>query len=211
MNLVRIGITGRIASVDGADRAGVNAAYTRAVTAAGAAPVILPPVEGDLAITAMLDGVDGVIFSGGADIDPARYGAKPHKKLGPVDVERDAFEFALFDQVRRREVPTLGICRGLQLANVAMGGTLWQDLPSERGKHPQSRARTGKVHEVTVDEGSRIGDMHLGYPPSYTFSVNSMHHQAIQKVAPGLAASGRSAETRESCGPTCGSPCRTTP
>jgi putative glutamine amidotransferase len=178
----RIGITGRVALVDGADRTGVNDAYVRAVLAAGAVPVILPPVEGADAIAAMLDGVDGVVFSGGADIEPARYGARPHPRLGPVDLARDAFEFALFAEVRRRAVPTLAICRGLQLANVAMGGTLWQDLPSECGPHPQSSARTERVHEVHVIEGSKLGDAVRGYD----FAVNSLHHQAIRELAPGL-------------------------
>lgn len=183
MSLPRIGITGRIASVDGAERAGVNAAYLHAVTAAGAVPVILPPVEGGEAITAMLDGVDGVILSGGADIDPARYGAAPHPKLGPVDRVRDAFEFAVFAEVQRRRLPTLAICRGLQLANVAMGGTLWQDLPSERGVHPQSDARADRVHDVRVLEGSKLGDA----ARRSAFAVNSLHHQAIRDLAPDLA------------------------
>lgn len=183
MTLPRIGITGRIASVDGADRAGVNASYLRAVTASGAVPVILPPVDEEEAIAAMLDGVDGVILSGGADIDPARYGAAPHPKLGTVDPLRDAFEFAVFHEVQRRKLPTLAICRGLQLVNVAMGGTLWQDLPSERGAHPQSDRRTDRVHEVHVIEGSKLGDAVRGYE----FAVNSFHHQAIRDLAPGLA------------------------
>jgi putative glutamine amidotransferase len=183
VSLPRIGITGRIASVDGADRAGVNGAYCHAVTAAGAVPIILPPVEGDEAITAMLDGVDGIILSGGADIDPARYGTQPHPKLGTVDAVRDAFEFAVFAEVQRRKLPTLAICRGLQLANVAMGGTLWQDLPSERAPHPQSGARTDRVHEVHVIEGSKLGDALRGYD----LTVNSFHHQAIRDLAPGLA------------------------
>jgi putative glutamine amidotransferase len=180
----RIGITGRVALVDGADRTGVNDAYVRAVLVAGAVPVILPPVEGADAIAAMLDGVDGVVFSGGADIEPARYGARPHPKLGPVDLARDAFEFALFAETRRRKLPTLAICRGMQLANVVLGGTLWQDLPSEWGVHPQSVARTDKAHEVHVIEGSRIGDALRGCD----LRVNSFHHQAIRELAPDLTA-----------------------
>jgi putative glutamine amidotransferase len=184
MSPPRIGITGRVAFMDGADRAGVNDAYVRSVLVAGAVPVILPPVEGAKAIAAMLGGIDGVVFSGGADIEPARYGAKPHPKLGRVDLARDAFEFPLFAEARRRKMPTLAICRGMQLANVALGGTLWQDLPSEHGPHPQSVARTDKAHEVHVIEGSRIGDA-LG---GCDLRVNSFHHQAIRDVAPDLTA-----------------------
>jgi putative glutamine amidotransferase len=180
----RIGISGRSAPVEGAERSGVNAAYVRAVLRAGGAPVILPPLADTTLVPTLLDGVDALLLSGGADIDPARYGASRHPQLGTVEPERDAFELALFAEAQRRTLPTLAICRGLQLANVAMGGTLWQDLPSERGPHPQSGARTERVHRIRVMEGSKLGD--AVFPQE--FPVNSFHHQAIRDLAPGLAA-----------------------
>jgi len=183
VTLPRIGISGRSAIVEGAERSGVNASYLRAVAAAGGAPSILSPLAPLSAVPSLLDGVDALLLSGGADIDPKHYGAAPHPKLGTVEPERDAFELALFAEARARALPTLAICRGLQLANVAMGGTLWQDLPSERKPHPQSGARTDRVHPVTVQEGSRLRDiLHTS-----THQVNSFHHQAIRALAPGLA------------------------
>lgn len=188
MTLPRIGISGRVASVEGAERTGVNAAYLRAVAGAGGAPLILSPLAGVEAVPTLLDGVDALILSGGADVGPHHYGAVPHPKLGPIEPERDTFELALFAEARARKLPTLAICRGMQLANVAMGGTLWQDLPSESGAHPQSNARTDRVHKVNAEEGSLLGD----YLHEWHFRVNSFHHQAIRELAPDLAAAARS-------------------
>ena len=183
MSFPRVGISGRLALVEGAERTGVNSAYLRAVTRAGGAPMILSPLAGAAAVPDLLDGVDALVLSGGADVDPKHYGAAPHAKLGKLEAERDEFEFALFAEARARALPTLAICRGLQLANVAMGGTLWQDLPSERKPHPQSGPRTERAHEVKVMEGSRLGDILR----ASTHRVNSFHHQAIRDLAPGLA------------------------
>ncbi len=182
MTAPRIGISGRLAIVEGAERTGVNSAYLRAVAEAGAAPVILSPLAGVAQVAALLDGIDALVLSGGADVDPARYGAAPHSALGTLEPERDAFEFGLFAAARERELPVLAICRGLQLANVALGGTLWQDLPSERAPHLQSTRRQDRVHDVQVAPGSRLAKA-LGRT---THSVNSFHHQAIRDLAPGL-------------------------
>ncbi|HVX89941.1 MAG TPA: gamma-glutamyl-gamma-aminobutyrate hydrolase family protein [Gemmatimonadales bacterium] len=185
MSTPRIGITGRLAMVERAERAGVNGAYVRAVLAAGGAPLILPPVAGPALASVLLDGVDALLLSGGADVHPRHYRAQPHPKLGAVEEERDASELALFAEAVRRELPVLAICRGLQLVNVALGGSLWQDLPSELVAHPQSGARTERIHPVEVAAGSRLADA-LGATHS---GVNSFHHQAIRELAPGLRAS----------------------
>lgn len=184
MTVPRIGISGRNAVVEGAERTGVNASYLKAVAAAGGAPVVLSPLAGVDAIPALLSGLDGLILSGGADVDPKHYGAAPHPKLGTVEPERDAFELALFREAKARSIPTLAICRGMQLANVAMGGTLWQDLPSELHAHPQSGPRTDRVHRIRVEEGTYLGEA-LDW---YDFGVNSFHHQAVRDLAPGLKA-----------------------
>lgn len=183
MSAPRVGISGRIALVEGAERAGVNAPYARAVEGAGGVPLIFPPVDAAHA-PALLDAVDALLLSGGADIDPVHYRAAPHAALGRIEPERDALEFALLREAQARKLPVLAICRGLQLVNVALGGTLWQDLPSEVAPHPQSRARTDRAHPVRMMEGSRLGDT-LAVQRS---SVNSFHHQAIRDLAPGLAA-----------------------
>jgi putative glutamine amidotransferase len=184
MTAPRIGISGRIALVEGAERTGVNAAYPRAVARAGGVPCIFPPIGDTAHVGALLDAVDALLLSGGADIDPALYGASRHPDLGTIEPERDAMEFALLREARERKLPVLAICRGLQLTNAALGGTLWQDLPSEVGPHPQSGKRTDRAHPILVMEGSRLGDV----LPAQRFSVNSFHHQAIRDLAPGLAA-----------------------
>lgn len=185
MSAPRIGITGRLAQVERAERAGVNGAYVRAVLAGGGAPSILPPVAGPALAAALLDGLDALVLSGGADIDPRHYRAQPHPKLGTVEAERDASELALFAEAVRRDLPVLAICRGLQLVNVALGGTLWQDLPSELLAHPQSGPRTERIHPVDIAAGSRLAEA-LGTTRT---DVNSFHHQAIRDLAPGLRAS----------------------
>lgn len=184
MTAPRIGITGRLAQVERAERAGVNGAYIRAVLAGGGAPSILPPVAGPDLAAVLLDGLDALVLSGGADIHPRHYRAQPHQKLGPVEEERDASELALFAEAVRREMPVLAICRGLQLVNVALGGSLWQDLPSELRVHPQSGPRTERIHPTEVAPGSRLADA-LG---TTSVRVNSFHHQAIRDLAPGLRA-----------------------
>lgn len=186
----RIGISGRSALVEGAERSGVNAAYLRAVIAAGGAPSIFSPLTPPSAVPALLDGVEALLLSGGADIDPKHYRTQPHPKLGAVEAERDTFELALFAEARTRGLPVLAICRGLQLVNVALGGTLWQDLPSERGPHLQSAQRTDRVHPVEVIAGTRLHDA-LG---DGGLTVNSFHHQAIRDLAPGLVECGRTSD-----------------
>ena len=190
MSLPRIGISGRSAIVEGAERAGVNAAYLRSVIAAGGVPSILSPLTPLAAVPSLLDGIDALLLSGGADIDPKQYRAVPHPKLGTVEPERDAFELALFAEARARKLPVLAICRGLQLVNVALGGTLWQDLPAERGPHLQSTRRTDRVHPVDVVSGTRL----RGALGDAVVQVNSFHHQAIRDLAPGLVASAHTAD-----------------
>lgn len=184
MSAPRIGITGRLVQVERAERAGVNGAYIRAVLAGGGAPSIIPPVASPGLAAVFLDGLDALVLSGGADIDPRHYRTQPHAKLGAIEAERDASELALLAEAVRREMPVLAICRGLQLVNVALGGTLWQDLPSELVTHPQSGLRTERAHPVELLSGSRLAEA-LG---TTACAVNSFHHQAIRDLAPGLRA-----------------------
>lgn len=189
MSAPRIGVSGVIRTWDGADRTGVNAAYVRSVLAAGGVPVILSPILGPSYAARALDGVDGLLLTGGEDIHPALYGAAPSPRAYPPSRERDLFELAAFAAARQRELPILGICRGIQLANVALGGTLFQDLPSERPgpiAHDPGSARDARTHAVRLLEGS-LAAQALG---STELSVNSFHHQAVDRLAPGLVATG---------------------
>jgi putative glutamine amidotransferase len=185
----RIGISGVVRTWDEADRTGVNAAYVRAVLAAGGVPLVLSPLLGASLAGYALEGIDGLLLSGGEDIDPSWYGAEPSPLLSPPSRERDLFELALFAVARQRQLPILGICRGIQLINVALGGTLFQDLPSERPggvQHRPERPRDVRTHRVRITPGSRAAEA-LGLT---SLSVNSSHHQAIRDLAPGLCASG---------------------
>lgn len=189
----RIGITGVLRQWDGAERTGVNAAYARSVVQAGGVPMILPPFIPPEHAEAALDGLDGVVLTGGEDVDPALYGAERSPLIGTVSPERDQFERALVAAARARSIPLLGICRGIQLINVALGGTLWQDLPSEHPggvDHDPGSGRDARTHAIRVLDGSRTAAV-LG---STSFSANSFHHQAVRDLAPGLVASAWTAD-----------------
>ena len=164
----------------------MNAAYTSALESAGLVPLLVPPLADLTNVSAILDVVDGLVLTGGEDIDPSCYGATPHAKLGSIVPERDATEIALTRAAHERGTPLLAICRGIQIANVALGGTLVQDLPSERPSEVTHGASDERTHEVRLQAGSRLADA-LGAP---CIRVNSTHHQAIDRVAATLRATG---------------------
>jgi putative glutamine amidotransferase len=185
----RIAISGVVRTWDQADRTGVNSAYVQATLGAGGVPLIFSPLMGASLAGAALDGCDGLLLTGGEDIDPSWYGADPSPVLSPPSRERDLFELALFAVARQRELPILGVCRGIQLINVALGGTLFQDLPTERPgrvEHRPPGPRDSRSHPVRLQPGSRAAQA-LG---ATTITVNSSHHQAIKDLASGLIATG---------------------
>ena len=166
--------------------------YLRSVEQAQAVPVVLPAVVPEDA-PALLGRLDGVLLSGGADVDPNLFGERPHPRLGRVDRRRDDFELALVREALRRDVPILAICRGQQVLNVASGGTLVQDIPSELPgtlNHDAPGKRWHRSHAVEVVSGSRLRDI-VGRE---ALRVNSFHHQAIERVGRGLVVSARCAE-----------------
>lgn len=167
--------------------------YVRSVEKAGGVPVLLAPVDEAL-VPALLERVDGLVFSGGADVDPARYGHEPHPKLGPLAPQRDGFELALLRAAVERDVPCLCICRGHQVLNVALGGTLIQDLPSKLSgglDHDPRKQRDELAHDVALVPGTRLHAILGGQPQ---VAVNSFHHQAIDTPAPGLVVCARAAD-----------------
>lgn len=169
--------------VDGRERVTLNTAYVRALEDAGLIPLAVPTMLAPRLAAAALEAVRGLVLTGGEDVAPDRYGARPHPSLGDVDAIRDAAEIALIETARVRRLPILAICRGIQILNVALGGTLYQDLDSERpGPVPHSGARS--VHPVRVERGSLLARA-LGTERA---TVNSRHHQAIRDLAPGLKA-----------------------
>lgn len=169
--------------VGGRERVTLNTAYVRALESAGLVPLAVPTMLAPEHAAAALTGVRGLVLTGGEDVAPDRYGASPHPRLGDVDPSRDAAEVALIDGARQRGLPILAICRGIQILNVALGGTLYQDLDSERpGPVPHSDETLR--HEVRVAAGSLL-ERTLG---ARSATVNSRHHQAIRDLAPGLKA-----------------------
>ena len=189
MTAPRIAVSGVVRRWQDAERTGVNAGYVHSVVAAGGVPIVLSQLIGAAMAPRALEGCDALLLTGGEDIDPARYGARPIRALRAVDPGRDEFELALFRAARERGLPVLGICRGLQTINVALGGTLWQDLPSERRgpvDHDPATPRDARVHPVTLAPGSRVARA-LG---TTALTPNSFHHQGIRDLAAGLVASG---------------------
>jgi putative glutamine amidotransferase len=161
--------------------------YLDAVRAAGGMPVILAPVTPD-EIETLVGRLDGIVLSGGPDLHPDAYGAPAHPELGPTEPDLDRFELALARAAITRGMPVLGICRGMQVLNVALGGSLHQHLPDlEAGtEHRQSSANSEPTHRVTLGRDSRlmkvVGRRYL--------EVNSFHHQGIQGLGKGLSIAG---------------------
>ena len=159
--------------------------YPASVAAAGGLPVELTR---DADVEGVIRHLDGLVLSGGADIDPVRYGELPEDDLGELERDRDQWEFALLQAARANDVPVLAICRGFQLVNVAQGGSLRQHVDLDDGVgHPQwdvdGRTRT---HGVSVVEGSRLGEL-----VGATLKVNSLHHQVVARVGEGLTVTAR--------------------
>jgi putative glutamine amidotransferase len=165
--------------------------YAEQVAAAGGVPVLLPPVPG---ITAAVGRLDALVLTGGGDIDPARYGAARHPRTGPANAERDRSELDLLAAALAAGLPVLGICRGLQLLNIARGGTLHQHLadlgPAGDAGHTPAPGTFGR-HPVRVAEGSVLAKI---LPPDGTLAVPTAHHQAIDQLGAGLTATAWAAD-----------------
>lgn len=169
----------------------MNQRYYHAVALAGAAPVLIPLLDESEreALRAAYEACDGILIPGGVDIDPACFNEPPHPKLGRTDPARDRVEMQLARWAVEDKKPLLGLCRGLQVINVALGGTLWQDLEAE---YPDAIrhdyfptygfARDHLAHEVALAAGSRLQRV-MGRD---AIAVNSMHHQGIKALAPTL-------------------------
>jgi putative glutamine amidotransferase len=163
-------------------------AYAHAVQNAGGLALILPPDDGVLENPdPLLDRVDALLLAGGADIDPASYGAKPHPETGGTWPERDRFELALTHRALERDMPVLGICRGMEMLNVARGGTLEQHLPDVLG-HSDHRHTPGAFgdHEVRLEPGTLAHRAAGGE----RVPVKSHHHQGIAELGEDLVATG---------------------
>ncbi len=153
-------------------------AYLDAIRNAGGFPILLPP--GEKGVVRILELVDGLVFAGGGDIGPSIYGGNSHSAIAGVDPERDEFELALAEEVLQNLIPSLGICRGSQLLNVATGGKLIEDVPDELGDSILHRLSVGEAseHQVQIERGSRLAEI-MG---SNEVNVKSQHHQGLRRV-----------------------------
>jgi putative glutamine amidotransferase len=174
-------------------RFGINQSYVRALVAAGCAPVLIPLLDDDERLRAIYDRLNGIVFAGGVDVAPREYGEEPIGDLNVVEAARDRTELTLARWAFADDLPTLGICRGQQVLNVALGGSLWQDLrhqgvTSVDHSDADGRARSALIHSVRLDPNSRLAQL----IDETDIEVNSLHHQAVKTVAPQLKVTGTS-------------------
>lgn len=166
--------------------------YYRSVLEAGATPVVIPPYADRDALCSLLDRLDGIVLSGGADINPLCVGEEPIPALGGINPRRDACEMQLARLAFDRQIPILGICRGIQVLAVALDGSIWQDIYSQGAgaqiKHSQKLDRGVPSHTVDIEEGSSLEEIFQ----AKTLFVNSFHHQAVKDAGPHLRVVARS-------------------
>lgn len=164
-------------------------AYTQALLRAGATPLLIPLGLSISDLSNLLHRLDGILFSGGGDIHPNRYGSTMHPLVDDIDADRDQVELELLQMTLQANLPFMGICRGLQLVNVGLGGSLYEDIQDQ---HPQQarhqfggeKPRDYLAHWVNIDEGSRLAEI----LKTGSKQVNSLHHQGIRQLSPALRA-----------------------
>lgn len=159
----------------------VHTDYIKAITKFGGVPIILPNLQED-AIESIVELLDGLLLTGGGDIDPTLFNEEPHQNLGTITPERDEFEIAIIQKMMKLNKPIFGICRGLQILNIAIGGDMYQDIYTQSQnkllQHTQLAPRSHTSHFVQVSEGSKLSDI----VQVEKFKVNSFHHQAVRKI-----------------------------
>ncbi len=184
-------------------RMNVRHPYVEAVIKAGGIPYLIPITDDVQILNSIVAQIDGIVLTGGDDIDPKYYNEEPHEHIGDVIPQRDVSELLILRLASKRGVPILGICRGLQLINVGFGGTLYQDIPSQFPsaiKHRQEEKATVGTHRITLVEDGKLHKI-LGQTEVL---ANSHHHQGIKMLAPGFLVTGYTddglPEVIESCG-----------
>ena len=168
-----------------------NRTYVHALEHAGGVPVLIPMVNDPGTLHTLLERLDGILFTGGSDIQPVHYGEDPHPLLGKVDHQLDELELTMARWALQENMPTLGVCRGMQLVNIALGGTLHQDVDAQASPTIQHNKRDlprhTLIHSIFIEEGSKMEEV-FG---TRELQVNSLHHQAVNKPGLGVRISGR--------------------
>lgn len=171
----------------------VRPTYLRALEAAGAVPLLIHLTDNLDVVRTLYELCDGVLLPGGDDVDPCHFSEERHPQLGDVDAQRDSVELALARWSREDRKPLMGICRGIQVLNVAFGGSLWQDIPAQLPDSLDHRHNTNLKrydvlgHTLAVEPDSWLA----GHLDAGELMANTMHHQAVKDVAPGLRVVGR--------------------
>jgi putative glutamine amidotransferase len=182
-----IGVSTSITVGKNPERAYVNSAYLHAIQQAGGVPVALPPQLSAASLERIAKELGGLLLTGGGDVDPARFGEAPHPTVYEVAPARDTLETSAVQIALDRRLPILAVCRGIQVLNVALGGSLYQDVGTDPGtelRHSQQEPRDQPTHKVTVEPRSRLARV-LG---TDEIEVNSLHHQAVKALGRGLVA-----------------------
>jgi putative glutamine amidotransferase len=181
--------TSRMTNLSGRPAFGISVPYAKSVTNANGLPVLIPLNLSNDDLEVLLTRIDGILFTGGYDIDPRQYGYQPHPKVEGIDADRDRAEIHLVQSVIRFGKPFLGICRGCQVINVALGGSLYEHLPEQfpgavlHDHH--DLPRNYLAHSVNITSDSLLAQILT----SVTTQVNSLHHQCVRKLAEELRAS----------------------
>lgn len=172
----------------------VSYGYVRSVYLAGGIPVLIPLIGDEQAIDMYINSVDAIIFSGGEDVSPLSYGENPIKQVTYTSPARDEHEILLFKKAMQKNIPILGICRGIQIINVANGGTLYQDvncqIDGSLGHLPKDNPVDNLYHSVHIEKDSKLFDI-FG---EENLNVNSFHHQAVKKTGAGFKVSAKSSD-----------------
>lgn len=172
----------------------VRRTYTQSVLNAGGLPLLIPVIEEEKALSEILNHLDALILTGGEDIHPSYYNEEPIEALGDVNGVRDIYDIFLIKLAAERNMPLFGICRGEQLINVAFGGSLYQDIPSQHPdttiNHNQSEPSNYPTHTITLLPGSTIASI----AQVAELSTNSHHHQAVKQIAPGFKVTAQTSD-----------------
>ena len=172
----------------------IKETYTNAILRWGGLPVVLPEVTDKETIERYLDVIDGLLLSGGGDIEASIFGEEKLPESGEPNLKRDAFELSITPLAVERQMPVFGICRGMQVLNVALGGTIYQDIPVQLGipceKHRQEKPYSAPYHEVLLERNGLFASI-VG---SDSVMTNSMHHQSLKDIAESLVVEGRTAD-----------------